>query len=62
MTCAIIPLGDFDCCFCGKDVSYMDGDKDDIKKKIIEVINGIDREDMLIYLNRLIENIVKAGN
>lgn len=40
----------------------MDGDKDDIKRKIIELINSIDREDMLIYLNRLIENIVKAGN
>lgn len=40
----------------------MDGDNEDIKKKIIEVINEIDREDMLIYLNRLIENIVKAGN
>lgn len=31
------------------------------KDEIIKLINGIDNLDFLIYLNRLLHNIVKAG-
>lgn len=36
--------------------------KEYLKELIKEVIDGIDNEDMLVYLNRLISNITKAGN
>ena len=40
----------------------MDDEKEEYKGKIIEMINSIDEINLLIYLNRLIENIIKAGN
>lgn len=36
--------------------------KEYLKELIKEIIDGIDNEDMLVYLNRLISNIVKAGH
>lgn len=39
----------------------MDGKKEEYREKIIEMINSIDEINLLIYLNRLIENIIKAG-
>lgn len=36
-------------------------EKEYYKDKIIDLINGIERIDMLIYFHRLISNIVKAG-
>lgn len=39
----------------------MDDEKEEYKEKIIEMINSIDEINLLIYLNRLIENIIKAG-
>lgn len=39
----------------------MDDEKEEYKGKIIEMINSIDEINLLIYLNRLIENIIKAG-
>ena len=39
----------------------MDGEKEDYRGKIIEMINSIEEINLLIYLNRLIENIIKAG-
>ena len=39
----------------------MDDKKEEYKGKIIEMINSIDEINLLIYLNRLIENIIKAG-
>lgn len=36
--------------------------KEYLKEHIKEIIDGIDNEDMLVYLNRLISNITKAGN
>lgn len=33
-----------------------------LKSSIMDKINEIDREDVLIYLNRLIENILKSAN
>ena len=39
----------------------MDGEKEEYKGKIIEMINNIEEINLLIYLNRLIENIIKAG-
>ena len=39
----------------------MDDEKEEYKEKIIEMINRIDEINLLIYLNRLIENIIKAG-
>lgn len=39
----------------------MDGEKEEYREKIIEMINSIDEINLLIYLNRLIENIIKAG-
>lgn len=36
--------------------------KEYLKELIKEIIDGIDNEDMLVYLNRLISNITKAGN
>lgn len=33
-----------------------------LKSSIMDKINGTNREDMLIYLNRLIENILKSAN
>lgn len=36
-------------------------EKEFYKQQIIAIIEKIDRVDLLIYLNRLIENIVKAG-
>ena len=39
----------------------MDDEKEEYKGRIIEMINSIDEINMLIYLNRLIENIIKAG-
>ena len=62
MTCAIIPFRNFDCCFCGKVDEFMDGDKDDIKRKIIEFINGIERVDILEYIYNFITMKFKAGN
>lgn len=32
------------------------------KEKLINLINSIENEDMIIYLERFISNIVKAGN
>lgn len=32
------------------------------KEKLIKLINSIENEDMIIYLERFISNIVKAGN
>lgn len=40
----------------------MDGDKDDIKRKIIEFINGIERVDILEYIYNFITIKFKAGN
>lgn len=40
----------------------MDGDKDDIKRKIIEFINGIERFDILQYIYNFITIKFKAGN
>lgn len=39
----------------------MDDEKEEYKGKIIEMINNIEEINLLIYLNRLIENIIKAG-
>lgn len=39
----------------------MDDEKEEYKGRIIEMINSIDEINLLIYLNRLIENIIKAG-
>ena len=39
----------------------MDDEKEEYKGKIIAMINSIDEINLLIYLNRLIENIIKAG-
>lgn len=39
----------------------MDGDKDDIKRKIIEFINGIERVDILEYIYNFITIKFKAG-
>ena len=39
----------------------MDGEKEEYREKIIEMINNIEEVNLLIYLNRLIENIIKAG-
>ena len=39
----------------------MDDEKEEYKGKIIEMIDSIDEINLLIYLNRLIENIIKAG-
>lgn len=39
----------------------MDDEKEEYREKIIEMINSIDEINLLIYLNRLIENIIKAG-
>ena len=39
----------------------MDDEKEEYRGKIIEMINSIDEINLLIYLNRLIENIIKAG-
>ena len=36
-------------------------EKEYYKGLIIDIINKIDRVDLLIYLHRLIQNIVKAG-
>lgn len=36
--------------------------KEYLKEVIKEIIDGIDNEDMLVYLNRLISNIAKAGH
>lgn len=62
VACAIIPLRNFDLCFCGKDVNYMDVEKEEIKKRIIEFINGIERLDVLEYIYRFITIKFKAGN
>lgn len=40
----------------------MDGDKDDIKRKIIEFINGTERVDILEYIYNFITKKFKAGN
>jgi hypothetical protein len=40
----------------------MDGEKDDIKRKIIEFINGIERVDILEYIYNFITIKFKAGN
>lgn len=40
----------------------MDGDKDDIKRKIIEFINGIEQVDILEYIYNFITIKFKAGN
>lgn len=39
----------------------MDDEKEEYKGKIIEMIDSIEEINLLIYLNRLIENIIKAG-
>ena len=39
----------------------MDDEKEEYREKIIEMINSIDEINLLTYLNRLIENIIKAG-
>ena len=39
----------------------MDDEKEGYKGRIIEMINSIDEINLLIYFNRLIENIIKAG-
>ena len=39
----------------------MDDEKEEYKGRIIEMINSIDEINLLVYLNRLIENIIKAG-
>ena len=39
----------------------MDDEKEEYREKIIEMINNIEEVNLLIYLNRLIENIIKAG-
>ena len=39
----------------------MDDEKEEYKGRIIEMINSINEINLLIYLNRLIENIIKAG-
>lgn len=39
----------------------MDDEKEEYKGRIIEMINSIDEINLLIYLNRLIGNIIKAG-
>lgn len=36
-------------------------EKEFYKEKLIEIINSLERLDILIYLHRLISNIVKAG-
>lgn len=36
-------------------------EKEFYKEKLIEIINNLERLDILIYLHRLISNIVKAG-
>lgn len=36
-------------------------EKEYYKQLIIDMINKVERVDLLIYLNRLIENIIKAG-
>ena len=36
--------------------------KEYLKELIKEIIDSIDNEDMLVYLNRLISNITKAGH
>lgn len=40
----------------------MDGEKEEIKKRIIEFINGIERLDVLEYIYRFITIKFKAGN
>lgn len=37
-------------------------EKEHIKEQIKDIIDSVDDEDMLVYLNRLISNITKAGN
>lgn len=37
-------------------------EKEHIKEQIKDIIDSVDNEDMLVYLNRLISNITKAGN
>ena len=39
----------------------MDDEKEEYKGRIIEMINSINEINLLIYLNRLIENLIKAG-
>lgn len=36
-------------------------EKEFYKGEIIRIVNSLDRTDILIYLHRLISNIVKAG-
>lgn len=40
----------------------MDGEKEEIKKKIFEFINGIERLDVLEYIYHFITIKFKAGN
>ena len=40
----------------------MDGEKEEIKKKIIEFIDGIERLDILNYIYTFITTKFKAGN
>lgn len=40
----------------------MDGEKEEIKKKIIEFIDGIERLDILNYIYTFITMKFKAGN
>ena len=37
-------------------------EKEHIKEQIKDIIDSVDNEDMLVYLNRLISNITKAGH
>ena len=59
--CVIIPLRNFDCAFAERMVC-MDGEKEKIKGKIIEFIDGIERLDILYYILTFITTKFKAGD